>query len=142
MRSAFIVVLIAGAMSVAWVAATALRNTQEIDRSFTTAGIPTFEQTARPAIQVFKLSSADSSGACMVVKGQTLSPGYAELKVNPACETVSKGLTAARFWRERADGSVAFVDSQNASVVEFVVGDDVDYETDQPRGPHLSMWAE
>lgn len=142
MRSAFVLVLIAGAMGVAWMAASALHNAPAIDQGFTTASIPAPRLATRPQLQVFMLSSAESSGSCMVVKGRELSPGYAELKINPACDRISAGLTTARFWRERADGSIAFVDSQNASVAEFAVGDGADYESYQPRGARLSMWAE
>lgn len=142
MRSVFLLALIAGAMGVAWMAASALHNVPALDRSFTTASIPAPQPVARPELQVFMLSSADSSGSCMVVKGRTLSPGYSELKVNPACDRISPGLTAARFWRERADGSIAFVDGENAPVAEFAIGDGADYESYQPRATRLSMWAE
>ena len=142
MRSVFVLVMIAGAMGTAWVAASALRNTPAIDRDFMTAGIPAPQSPSRTVPLVFRLSSADSSGSCMVVKGETLSPGYAELVVNPACDRISAGLTTARFWRERADGSIAFVDGQNAPVVEFAIGDGADYESYQPRTARLSMWAE
>ncbi|MGC4026808.1 MAG: hypothetical protein QM744_17720 [Mesorhizobium sp.] len=142
MRSVFVLVLIAGAMGVAWMAASALQNTPEIDRNFTTASIPVPQPVTRSTLQVFTLSSAEASGSCMVVKGRALSPGYAELKVNPACDHILQGLTTARFWRERADGSIAFVDSQNAPVAEFAIGDDADYESYQPRAARLSMWAE
>jgi hypothetical protein len=141
MRSVFVMVLIAGAMSVAWMAASALQNAPTVDRSLKTASIPA-PPIARPKLQVFMLSSADSLGSCMVVKGEALSPGYAELKINPACDRISPGLTNARFWRERADGSIAFVDAENAPIAEFAIGDGADYESYQPRTARLSMWAE
>ena len=47
MRSVFVLVMIAGAMGTAWVAASALRNTPAIDRDFMTAGIPAPQSPSR-----------------------------------------------------------------------------------------------
>ncbi|MBX3598039.1 MAG: hypothetical protein KF874_10770 [Rhizobiaceae bacterium] len=142
MRSLFVAALIAGAMGAAWAATNALQIKTPPDASLITASIEKPQPVVRSQLQVFTLSSANSTGSCMIVKGRTLSPGYAELKVNPACESISKGLTTARFWRERADGSIAFVDGDNAPLVEFYAGDGADFESYQPSTAKLSMWAE
>lgn len=142
MRGLLLLLMMMGAMTAAWIATSGLRTPSEIDKALTTASIPAPQPLIRSDLHVFTLSSADSSGSCMVVKGETLSPGYSELKVNPACEGILPGLTTARFWRERADGSIAFVDTQNSSVVEFTIGDGSDFESYQPRTARLSMWAE
>jgi hypothetical protein len=142
MRSGLVFVMIAGAMGLAWAATNALHNAPAIDRDFTTASIEKPAKPVQSSVRVFKLSSAEASSSCMVVRGETLSPGYSELKVNPACDRVFAGLTNARFWRERADGSVAFVGADNAAIAEFTIGDGVDYESYQPSTAMLSMWAE
>lgn len=149
MRTGLAVVMMVGAMATAWAAASALRNTPEVlaqadaiavDTELTTASIaPKVEHQAG---EVFKLSSPEASTSCMVVKGKVLSPGYAELKVNPGCDEIYNGLSNARFWRDRPDGSVAFVDLENVPVAEFSIGDGVDYESFQPSSAMLSMWAE
>lgn len=148
MRTGLAVVMMVGAMATAWYAASELRNTPEIlkqaeaagiDRELTTASV---NKGAANVGEVFKLSSPEASTSCMVVKGQELSPGYANLKINPGCDEVYQGLSAAKFWRERADGSVAFMDAENAPVAEFSFGDGVDYESYQPASAMLSLWAE
>lgn len=149
MRTGFAVLMMVGAMATAWYAAAELRNTPEIlrqadavaiDTQLTTASIAP-NRSSHPG-QVFKLASPEASTSCMVVKGEALSPGYASLKVNPGCDEVYGGLSRARFWRERADGSIAFMDSDNAPIAEFAFGDGVDYESYLPASAMLSLWAE
>lgn len=130
------VLMIAGAMATAWAAANALHTQQAapgVDTSLKTAAI------ARPSGEVFRLSSVTANESCLIVKGETLSPGFAELKVNPACERLMPGVSNARFWRERPDGSVAFTASSSAPIVEFAAGEGVEYESYAPSSVFLSL---
>lgn len=142
MRKLILFLLFAGSVAAIWIMAAALKFQPGPDRTLETSSLAGLPPVETPQLSVFTLSSAEAAGSCMVVRGATLSPGYFELKVNPACETIMPGLTTARFWRERANGTVAFVDGQNAPVAEFAAGDGADFESYRPRSSRLSMWAE
>lgn len=136
MRTGLALMMIAAAMATAWVGANALHTEPAvagIDTETTTASIP------RATGQTFMLTSPQAGETCLIVKGESLSPGYAELKVNPACERLLRGVSNARFWRERADGSIAFSADARGPIVEFAAGDGVEYESYAPASVLLKL---
>jgi hypothetical protein len=68
--------------------------------------------------------------------------GVAELDVEPGCDDVLPGLSRARHWQERDDGSVVISVDGGKAIVSFAVADGVAYESFAPRSPLISLIAE
>ncbi len=152
MRTRLAIFLMIGATAAGLYSASTLRETPEILKQAeaaaagidmeTTASIGPRKDDQPRAARVFKLASPEASTSCMITRGEELTPGYAPLNVNKGCDEIHPGLSNVKFWREREDGSIAFMDAENSAVAEFAFGDGVDYESYQPASALLSLWAE
>lgn len=89
----------------------------------------------------YRLKRAGLGDECTVFKG----PGRAgtgggdRLRLVGACSGLAPGLSNARYWRDDADGDVAFVDEAGRPVVEFFAADGVSYESFAPKTPLLLL---
>ncbi len=80
----------------------------------------------------FELQSAGSRSACGVTRGREIGPGLAELDVEQNCDDVYPGIEKARFWQDRADGSVVFTATGADAILTFGVADGIAYESYLP----------
>ena len=90
----------------------------------------------------FQLRSTGAPGSCAVTRGDQLSNGKADLRVDPSCAAVLPGVEKAKFWVEKDDGSVAFTENGIDPIVTFAVADGVAYESLAPAQPVVSLDAE
>ena len=91
---------------------------------------------------LYRLIANGGATACTVARGAGLPGGLFELAVSPECRAVLPGIERARFWRERADGTVGFSENGTDPLVSFEAGDGVDYESFAPASPLLALAAE
>ncbi|WP_363293505.1 hypothetical protein [Mesorhizobium sp.] len=66
------------------------------------------------ASSTYRLTANGDEAACAVQRGAAVSDGLSRLKIAPDCRQLMPGIERAKFWREQADGSVAF--SENGIV--------------------------
>jgi len=92
--------------------------------------------------ETFQLRSNEVTHTCAVTRGQELSAGRAELKVDPSCAAVLPGVEKAKYWVDKTDGSVAFTADGVDPIVTFAVADGVAYESLQPAQPVISLDAQ
>jgi hypothetical protein len=91
--------------------------------------------------ETFLVRALGSDESCRVRKAVMLG-GVAELDVEPGCDDVLPGLSRARHWQERDDGSVVISVDGGKAIVSFAVADGVAYESFAPRSPLISLIAE
>lgn len=114
-----------------------LSSAQEQD-PFVTAAV---DASASPQDR-FQMRSSGWDVGCSVAAGEALEEARRRLLVDPACIDLDPGLTGARWWLERPDGSVAFVRQDGQIVAEFAPGDGAAYESYYPRQPILTLLIE
>ena len=89
--------------------------------------------------RLYRLTSPDSPADCVVEKGAQSGPGMVALTVPADCDLVMPGLSAAHFWKEAGEGTIAFTLDGGEDVALFSVGDGVAYESIQPRRPLMAL---
>lgn len=101
---------------------------------FTTASIGSNVTTER-----FRLVSAGAVENCVVT---AVGDGVRkDLRLTPDCKSQVPELAHVQIWEDRPDGSVAFLNSKGAVMVEFATGDGVALESFAPREPMMSLQA-
>ncbi|RWL99053.1 MAG: hypothetical protein E5X80_18610 [Mesorhizobium sp.] len=88
---------------------------------------------------IYRLTANGDEAACAVQRGAKVSVGLSLLRVAPNCRKLMPGIERVKFWREQADGSVAFSVNGTDPVVTFSVADGDGYESYAPAAPLLSM---
>ena len=91
---------------------------------------------------LYRLVANGGATACRVARGADLAGGLSELSIGAECRALLPGIERARFWRERADGTVGFSENGTDPLVSFEAGDGVDYESYAPASPLLALVAE
>lgn len=98
------------------------------------------EAQARTApSEQFRLQATGSEQSCAVVRGREIGPGLAELDMGKNCDAVFPGVGKARFWQDRADGSVVFTQTGADAIVTFAAADGIAYESYLPALPVATM---
>jgi hypothetical protein len=69
----------------------------------------------------FRLTANGNEAACAVHRGAEVSDGLSLLTVAPNCRKLMPGIEHAKFWREQADGTVAFSENGIDPIVTFAV---------------------
>jgi hypothetical protein len=87
----------------------------------------------------YRLTANGAEAACAVQRGAEVSDGLSLLRVAPNCRKLMPGIERVKFWREQADGSVAFSENGTDPVVTFSVADGDGYESYAPAAPLLSL---
>ncbi|RWJ99532.1 MAG: hypothetical protein EOR42_24900 [Mesorhizobium sp.] len=87
----------------------------------------------------YRLTANGDEAACAIRRGAEVSDGLSLLTVAPNCRRLMPGIERVKFWREQADGSVAFSVNGTDPVVTFSVADGDGYESYAPAAPLLSM---
>lgn len=64
-----------------------------------------------------------------------------DLTLTPACERQMPALGKVKWWVDRDDGSVAFVNASGTILAEFTAGDGAALESFAPRDPMLALFA-
>ena len=97
--------------------------------------------TAAEAAQssTFRLTANGDEAACAVHRGAEVSAGLSLLSVAPNCRKLLPGIERVKFWREQADGSVAFSENGVDPIVTFGVADGDGYESYAPAAPLLAL---
>lgn len=124
--------LTACALAITWIVASAGRGNTKVDE------LQVLAKAAGLKGEIYRLSSVDG-GSCLVAKASKMLGGAAVLNAEPECEALLPGIARARYWRERADGTVEFTGEAGDALAAFSVGDGVDYESFRPRSPLLSL---
>lgn len=87
----------------------------------------------------YRLTANGDEAACAVQRGAPVSDGLSRLDVAPDCRKLMPGIERVRFWREQADGSVAFSENGVDPIVTFGVADGDGYESYAPVAPLLAL---
>ncbi|MBZ9851907.1 hypothetical protein LB565_28390 [Mesorhizobium sp. CA14] len=87
----------------------------------------------------YRLTANGDEAACAVRRGAPVSDGLSRLDVAPGCRKLMPGIERVKFWREQADGSVAFSESGVDPIVTFGVADGDGYESYAPAAPLLAL---
>jgi len=87
----------------------------------------------------YRLTANGDEAACAVQRGAAVSDGLSRLKIAPDCRQLMPGIERAKFWREQADGSVAFSENGIDPIVTFGVADGDGYESYAPSAPLLAL---
>src|SRR5262245_50154098 len=77
----------------------------------------------------YRLTANGDEAACTVHRGAEVADGLSLLSVAPNCRKLMPGIERVKFWREQADGSVAFSANGTDPVVTFSVADGDGYES-------------
>lgn len=103
--------------------------------------VPVSAIAASPAgEQRFVLQAGGHDDGCVVAT--TPSDGdRLRLGLSPGCGDLVPGLAGARWWLERADGTVAFATDAGRVVAEFSVADGAALESYAPRQPIMTLLA-
>ena len=95
------------------------------------------DQTAPSS--TYLLTANGDEAACAVRRGATVSNGLSQLSVAPSCRKLMPGIERVKFWREQADGTVAFSENGIDPIVTFSVADGDGYESYAPAAPLLAL---
>ena len=87
----------------------------------------------------FLLTANGDEAACAIHRGAAVSDGLSLLSVAPNCRKLMPGIERAKFWCERADGTVAFSENGIDPIVTFSVADGDGYESYAPAMPLLAL---
>ena len=87
----------------------------------------------------YQLTANGDEAACAVRRGAEMSAGLSQLTVSPDCRKLMPGIERVKFWREQADGSVAFSENGTDPIVTFSVADGDGYESYAPANPLLAL---
>lgn len=87
----------------------------------------------------YTLTANGDEAACAVRRGAEVSDGLSRLTVSPDCRKLMPGIERVKFWREQADGSVAFSENGIDPIVTFSVADGDGYESYVPANPLLAL---
>ncbi|RRI01094.1 hypothetical protein EH240_15450 [Mesorhizobium tamadayense] len=87
----------------------------------------------------YRLTANGDEAACAVKRGAEVSDGLSLLTIAPNCRKLLPGIEHAKFWREQADGTVAFSENGIDPVVTFSVADGDGYESYAPALPLLAL---
>lgn len=87
----------------------------------------------------YLLTANGDEAACAIHRGAPVSDGLLRLDVAPDCRKLMPGIERVKFWREEADGSVAFSENGIDPVVTFGVADGDGYESYAPAAPLLAL---
>jgi hypothetical protein len=87
----------------------------------------------------YRLTANGDEGACAVQRGAPVSDGLSRLDVAPDCRKLMPGIERVKFWREQADGSIAFSENGVDPIVTFGVADGDGYESYAPAAPLLAL---
>ena len=90
------------------------------------------------ANQRFSLRIAGHDGGCLVT-AQSSAQAKRPLSLHPSCVDLVPVLAGARWWLERADGSVAFVRDDDGVTAEFAVADGAAFESYAPQQPIMTL---
>lgn len=71
----------------------------------------------------YRLTANGDEAACAVKRGAEVSDGLSLLTIAPNCSKLMPGIERVKFWREQADGSVAFSENGIDPIVTFGVAD-------------------
>lgn len=91
------------------------------------------------ASSIYKLTANGDEAACAVQRGAEVSDGLSRLSLAPDCRTLMPGIERVKFWREQADGTVAFSENGIDPIVTFSVADGDGYESYAPAAPLLAL---
>jgi hypothetical protein len=87
----------------------------------------------------YLLTANGDEAACAVRRGAPVSDGLSRLTVAPDCRKLMPGIERVKFWREQADGTVAFSENGIDPIVTFSVADGDGYESYAPAAPLLAL---
>ncbi|TPI11749.1 hypothetical protein FJW06_18920 [Mesorhizobium sp. B4-1-3] len=87
----------------------------------------------------YRLTANGDEAGCAVQRGASVSDGLSRLDVASDCSKLMPGVERAKFWREQADGSVAFSENGIDPIVTFGVADGDGYESYAPSAPLLAL---
>jgi hypothetical protein len=87
----------------------------------------------------YRLTANGDEAACAVQRGAAVSDGLSRLKIATDCRQLMPGIERAKFWREQADGSVAFSENGIDPIVTFGVADGDGYESYALSAPLLAL---
>ncbi|MDX8466603.1 hypothetical protein RFM26_13000 [Mesorhizobium sp. VK23B] len=87
----------------------------------------------------YRLTANGDEAACAVKRGAEVSNGLSQLTVASDCRNLMPGIERAKFWREQADGTVAFSENGIDPIVTFSVADGDGYESYAPVAPLLAL---
>ncbi|RVD55094.1 hypothetical protein EN828_14460 [Mesorhizobium sp. M2D.F.Ca.ET.185.01.1.1] len=87
----------------------------------------------------YQLTANGDEAGCAVHRGAEISNGLSLLNVAPNCRKLMPGIERVKFWREQADGSVAFSENGVDPIVTFGVADGDGYESYAPAAPLLAL---
>lgn len=87
----------------------------------------------------YQLTANGDEAACAIHRGAAVSDGLSLLSVAPNCRKLMPGIERAKFWREGADGTVAFSENGIDPIVTFSVADGDGYESYAPAAPILAL---
>ncbi|TIQ30283.1 MAG: hypothetical protein E5X48_29140 [Mesorhizobium sp.] len=87
----------------------------------------------------YRLTANGDEAACAVQRDAEVSDGLSQLSVDAGCSALMPGIERVKFWREQADGTVAFSENGIDPVVTFSVADGDGYESYAPAAPLLAL---
>ena len=96
---------------------------------------------ARDDDRFYRLQVGGHEGGCVVEASVAVGAEKRHLSIDPACADIVPGLAQARWWLERADGSVAFATDDGRVAAEFAVADGAAFESYAPREPIMTLLA-
>ena len=90
----------------------------------------------------YRLTANGDEAACAIHRGAEVSDGLSLLTVAPTCRRLLPGIEHAKFWREEADGTIAFSENGIDPIVAFSNADGDGYESYAPVTPLLALATE
>jgi len=87
----------------------------------------------------YRVVSRTVAANCVADKGRSVETGTFQLDMSGNCAAISPALGEARFWRDKADGSVEFLGAGGETLAAFAAGDGVDYESFFPADPMMAL---
>lgn len=94
-----------------------------------TASIPA--TPADPSPDTVRLIDLRNGASCKIAGPADAAEGVARMPIGPACAK-SPELSRVAYWQAKADGSLVMTDREGETVLEFMPGDGVLYESVYP----------
>ncbi len=130
-------VFLAGLLVGALAAVGALSHRPGLDMSATASIAP----AARLEDSFRLVSAAGEAGECRISAARVRDGARRPLRLSTGCAAGNPELSAARYWLDRPDGTVALSGDNGRTLAVFAPGDGAAYESYEPSYPVMTLIA-
>lgn len=94
---------------------------------------------AKAPTRTVRMIDLRNGSSCKISSPAGSDQGFQPMPIGPDCANASPELARAAFWRTEADGSLVIADRGGQTVLEFMPGDGVLYESIYPSNTLITI---